>query len=119
MNTVSGLVAPTQPTTLDSLRLSQTGAKGTVTPAAAIEYFGELAALGIDHAIVNLPDMHAAELFDLFATQILPEVNKMPAPGVRRQQTGKPEALRARGSRIYAARQAWRLATRSVPVLAC
>lgn len=81
MNTVSGLVAPTQPTTLDSLRLSQTGAKGTVTPAAAIEYFGELAALGIDHAIVNLPDMHAAELFDLFATQILPEVNKVPVAG--------------------------------------
>ena len=73
--------AAIEKTTLDSLRLSRTGAGGTRTPAAAIDYFGRLAELGIDQAIVNLPDVYAEEPFELFATQILPEVEKISVAG--------------------------------------
>src|SRR5262249_47549872 len=73
--------AAIEKTTLDTLRLSRNGAGGALTPSAAIEYFGRLAALGIDHALVNLPDPSAAEPFELLAGQVLPEVAKIQVAG--------------------------------------
>ncbi|HEY7346840.1 MAG TPA: LLM class F420-dependent oxidoreductase [Ktedonobacterales bacterium] len=67
-------------TTLDTLRLSRDGSNGALTPAAAIDRFGELAAMGIDHALVNSPTVHELEFFDLLA-EIVPEVEKIPVAG--------------------------------------
>jgi F420-dependent oxidoreductase-like protein len=67
-------------TTLDTIRLSRDGREGTLTPAAAIDRFGELAALGVDQALFNTPDVHELEFFDLLA-EIVPEVDKIKPAG--------------------------------------
>jgi F420-dependent oxidoreductase-like protein len=64
-------------TSLDVLRLSRTGGNGTLSPQAAIDYFGGLAEMGFDQAIVSLPNVHELEPFDLLATEIVPEVSKI------------------------------------------
>ena len=44
-------------TTLGTLRLGRDGAEGTQSVDAAVDRFGRLAALGVDHAIVNSPQI--------------------------------------------------------------
>jgi F420-dependent oxidoreductase-like protein len=68
-------------TSLGSLALSRDGRNGSMTPAAAIEYFSKLAALGIDQAIINMPNVYDLDVFDLFATEVIPEVNKIAVAG--------------------------------------
>ena len=64
-------------TTLDTLRLSRDGRNGTMTPAAAVEHFGHLASMGIDQAIFNMPNVYDPEIFDLLATEVIPQVEKI------------------------------------------
>jgi F420-dependent oxidoreductase-like protein len=68
-------------TTLDSVRFTRDGRNGSMTPAAAIEYFGELAAMGVDQAIFNMPDVFDLEPFDLLATEIVPAVEQLRVAG--------------------------------------
>ncbi len=68
-------------TTLDTLRFSRDGRNGTLSPQAAIDYFGSLAELGIDQALFNTPDVHELEPFDLLATEIIPAVSKITPAG--------------------------------------
>lgn len=51
--------------TLGSLSLSRDGRDGTQTVDQAVERFAALAALGIDHAIVNMPRVQDEASFDL------------------------------------------------------
>jgi F420-dependent oxidoreductase-like protein len=67
-------------TTLDTIRLSRDGRNGTLSPSAAIDHFAEQAAIGIDQAIFNSPDVTNLEFFDVLA-QIMPEVAKIPVAG--------------------------------------
>jgi F420-dependent oxidoreductase-like protein len=67
-------------TTLDTIRLSRDGRNGTLSPSAAIDHFAEQAAIGIDQAIFNSPDVTNLEFFDVLA-QIAPEVEKIPVAG--------------------------------------
>jgi F420-dependent oxidoreductase-like protein len=68
-------------TTLDSLRLSRDGANGTLTPAAAVEFFGHLAELGVDQAIFSLSNVSDPDIFDLLATEVIPHVEKIAVAG--------------------------------------
>jgi alkanesulfonate monooxygenase SsuD/methylene tetrahydromethanopterin reductase-like flavin-dependent oxidoreductase (luciferase family) len=68
-------------TTLDSLQITRDGRDGTLTPAAALEYLRDLAAIGIDQAIFSLRNVDDLEPFDLLATEIVPEVDRMPMAG--------------------------------------
>ncbi len=68
-------------TTLYTLRLSRDGSGGTMTPSAAVEYFGKLADLGIDQAIVNMPNVDDPEVFDILATEVIPAVSSLPVAG--------------------------------------
>jgi F420-dependent oxidoreductase-like protein len=52
-------------TTLGRLSLSDSGGEGTMTVDQAVQRFGELAAIGIDHAIVSMPDVHDRASFEL------------------------------------------------------
>jgi hypothetical protein len=52
-------------TTLGRLALSKDGREGTSTVAQAVDRFGELAALGVDHAIVNMPAVQDEAAFEL------------------------------------------------------
>ncbi len=68
-------------TTLDVLRFSRDGRDGSMTPATAIEHFAKLAAMGIDQAIFSMPNVYDLEPFDLLATEIVPEVEKIRVAG--------------------------------------
>ena len=61
--------------------ITRDGRNHSYTPAAAVEHFAELAALGIDQVILNLSDVHELEPFDLFAQEVIPEVEKIPVAG--------------------------------------
>ena len=54
-------------TTLGSLKLSRTGGDGTQTVDQALERFAALASIGIDQAIVNIPQVFESDVFDLIA----------------------------------------------------
>ena len=68
-------------TTLDVMRFSRDGRDGSMTPAAAIDHFASLAAMGIDQAIFSMPNVFELEPFDLLATEIVPAVEKIPVAG--------------------------------------
>jgi F420-dependent oxidoreductase-like protein len=68
-------------TTLDTIHLTRDGRAGSLTPAAAVERFAQLAELGIDHAIFNMPNAADPAVFDLLAAEVLPEVAKLPVAG--------------------------------------
>ncbi len=68
-------------TTLDTIHLTRDGRNGTLTPSAAIERFAELAAMGIDQAIFSMPNVYELEPFDLLATDIVPQVEKIQVAG--------------------------------------
>ena len=68
-------------TTLDSFQITKDGRNDTLSPNAAIDLFGSLAEQGIDHAIFILENVTDIEAFDLLATQIVPEVEKIKVAG--------------------------------------
>lgn len=68
-------------TTLGTIHLTRDGRDNSFTPAAAIAYFRELAAMGIDQALVNMPNVTDLEPFDLFATEVIPAVEQIEVAG--------------------------------------
>jgi F420-dependent oxidoreductase-like protein len=68
-------------TTLDTLNLSRDGRNGTITPSAALDFFADLASMGIDQAIFNMPNVYDLEVFDLLATEVIPQAEKIPVAG--------------------------------------
>ncbi len=68
-------------TTLDIMRFSRDGRDGSMTPAAAIDHFASLAAMGIDQAIFSMPNVYDVEPFDILATEIIPAVEKIRVSG--------------------------------------
>ena len=52
-----------------------------MTPSQAIEYFHQLAEAGTDHAIFNTPIAHLPGAFDVWASDIIPAVEKMVPSG--------------------------------------
>ncbi len=68
-------------TSLDVVHITRDGRNDSLTPAAAIEYFKGLAAMGIDQAIFSMPNVADLEPFDLLATEIIPAVEKIEVAG--------------------------------------
>ena len=57
--------AAIEKTSLGVLRLSRDGAEGTQSVEEAVDRFGRLAAIGVDHAIVAIPGDHDPAAFEL------------------------------------------------------
>jgi hypothetical protein len=57
------------------------GRNATMTPAASIELFADLASMSIDQAIFSVPNGYDLEPFDLLATEIAPLVEKIQVAG--------------------------------------
>jgi F420-dependent oxidoreductase-like protein len=55
--------------------------QNTMSPAQAIEYFHALAEAGTDHALFNTAIMHLPGVFDVWAEEIIPAVEKMVPAG--------------------------------------
>jgi F420-dependent oxidoreductase-like protein len=68
-------------TTLDHIAITRDGRNDTLAPNAAIDQFTALAELGIDQAIFSLHNVTDIEAFDVLATQIVPEVEKIRVAG--------------------------------------
>ncbi len=68
-------------TSLSSLRFSRDGHDGTLTAAAAVDYFGHLAEIGFDHALFNTPDVLDPTLYEQLATEVIPQVEKIAVAG--------------------------------------
>lgn len=68
-------------TTLDSVYLTRDGGNGSITPAALVQQCAELAAMGIDQAIISLRNVDSLEVFDLLATEVIPQVEKIQVAG--------------------------------------
>ena len=64
-------------TIIKRIHLTRDGREESWTPATAIAYFRQLVAMGIDQAIVSLPNVAEMEPFDLFATPIIPAVEEI------------------------------------------
>ena len=68
-------------TTLNVMRFSRDGRDGSMSTSAAIDHFAHLAEMGIDQAIFSMPKVYDPEPFDLLATEIIPEVDKIHVAG--------------------------------------
>ena len=68
-------------TSLSTIRVTRDGREGTMSPQAAIHHFEKLAERGIDLAIVNMPNAHEAEPFEVLARDVVPAVEAMPVAG--------------------------------------
>jgi F420-dependent oxidoreductase-like protein len=68
-------------TTLGTIHLTRDGRENSLTPAAAVAYFRELAEMGIDQALVRMPNVTDLEPFDLFATEVIPAVEQIEVAG--------------------------------------
>jgi F420-dependent oxidoreductase-like protein len=68
-------------TTLDTIYLTRDGRKNSYTPAALVEYFAGLAALGVDQAIFNMPNVTSPEVFELLGAEVVPQVDKIVVAG--------------------------------------
>ncbi|GCF10681.1 LLM class F420-dependent oxidoreductase [Dictyobacter arantiisoli] len=73
--------AEIEKTTLDSIQITKDGHGDTLSPNAAIDLFGSLAELGIDQALFSLRNANDIEAFDLLATRVIPEVEKIKVAG--------------------------------------
>ncbi len=67
-------------TTLDSLVITRDGRDGSLSPSAAVDYFGHIAELGFDQAIFSLRNVQDIEPFEVL-TEIQPEVEKIVPAG--------------------------------------
>ncbi len=68
-------------TTLDVMHITRDSKDGTMSPAAAIDYFADLASQGIDQAIFSMPNVTDLDVFDILATEIIPVVDKIQTSG--------------------------------------
>jgi len=68
-------------TTLDSFHLTRDGRDGSQTPAALVDFFGQLAEMGIDQAIFSLRNVSDPQVFDLLATEVIPQVERIAVAG--------------------------------------
>jgi F420-dependent oxidoreductase-like protein len=63
--------------TLQDVRLTLDGARGTETPGQVVDWFGELADAGVQHVIVDLKAAHEPERMELFGRDVLPHLRNL------------------------------------------
>jgi F420-dependent oxidoreductase-like protein len=68
-------------TTLDSVKLTRDGRDGSTTPAAMVDFYADLASIGIDQGIFSLQNVSDPEVFDLLATEVIPQVDRIVVAG--------------------------------------
>ncbi|MDE3230416.1 MAG: LLM class F420-dependent oxidoreductase [Chloroflexota bacterium] len=73
--------AEIEKTTLSTLNITRDGRDGSLTPQQAVEHLASLAALGIDHAIFNTPQVAQPEFFDLVGAEVIPAAERLAVAG--------------------------------------
>jgi F420-dependent oxidoreductase-like protein len=67
-------------TSLSQLIITRDGREGSMSPQQAIDYFGQLAEMGIDQAIFGMRNVSEPDAFEAIA-EISPELHKIPVAG--------------------------------------
>jgi F420-dependent oxidoreductase-like protein len=67
-------------TSLDTLLVTRDG-QGGMSPQQAIDYFGNLAQLGFDHALISMPNVSHPDAFDVFRDEVVPAVHEITPAG--------------------------------------
>lgn len=68
-------------TTLSTIHLALPGGQGTESATQVIDELGALAALGIDHAIFNMPNVDDPRVFDVLGSEIVPAAERLAVAG--------------------------------------
>ncbi len=68
-------------TSLDSMQIGNDGGERTMTAQQAIDYFGHVAELGFDHALISMGNVSDPDAFDVFRDTIVPAVHAIPVAG--------------------------------------
>ena len=68
-------------TTLDSFALTRDGRDGSMTPSAVLDTFAQLAEMGVDQAIFSLRNVSDPAAFELLATEVVPQAEKIHVAG--------------------------------------
>ena len=66
-------------TALDRLLVSRDGRDGSVSPDEALERLAHLAALGIEHTMVKVPNLYEPDAFDVWADEVVPRATALAA----------------------------------------
>ncbi len=67
-------------TSLSQLIITRDGREGSMSPQQAVDYFGQLAEMGIDQAIFGMRNVSEPDAFEAIA-EISPEIHKIPVAG--------------------------------------
>jgi hypothetical protein len=73
--------AEIEKTTLDTVRLSASPGEGVTTGPELIARLRELASLGIQHAIFNMPNVQDIEPFQILRDEVVPAAAEIQAAG--------------------------------------
>jgi alkanesulfonate monooxygenase SsuD/methylene tetrahydromethanopterin reductase-like flavin-dependent oxidoreductase (luciferase family) len=69
-------------TTLDTVHLSRSGEEGSQTGEQLVARLRELASIGVEHAIFNMPNVHTIEPFEILREVVVPAASEIhPAKG--------------------------------------
>ena len=63
--------------TLQAVRVSSDGARGSDTPARVVERFGDLSDAGAQHIIISVPDLYDPSNLELIGRDVLPQVREL------------------------------------------
>ncbi|MEO8288530.1 MAG: LLM class F420-dependent oxidoreductase [Chloroflexota bacterium] len=73
--------AEIEKTSLDSVHVTRDGTDGTMSPQQAIDYFGHVAELGFDSALVSMRNVTEPDAFDVFRDEIVPAIRDITPAG--------------------------------------
>jgi len=68
-------------TTLNSVKLTRDGRDGSTTPAALVDFYADEASIGIDQGIFSLQNVTDPDVFDLLASEVIPQVDRIAVAG--------------------------------------
>lgn len=68
-------------TSLSTVNVSRDGRQDTMSPQQAIDYFSNLAGLGIDQAIISMSNVSHPDAFEVFREEIVPVVHGIAVAG--------------------------------------
>jgi len=68
-------------TTLNAVKLTRDGRDGSTTPTALVDFYADQASMGIDQGIFSLQNVTDPEVFDLLASEVIPQVDRIAVAG--------------------------------------
>src|SRR5207237_9206191 len=68
-------------TTLNSVKQTRDGRDGSTTPSELVDFYADEASIGIDQGIFSLQNVTDPDVFDLLASEVIPQVDRIAVAG--------------------------------------